>query len=65
MYLLPSKIHDFEGFIAGIAKQKNLFSEQDIGKTTIKIATTEKDKVNEQIQSEEMKLKVEKTRIFK
>ena len=63
MYLLPSKIHDFEGFIAEIAKQKNLFSEQDIGKTTIKIATTEKDKVNEQIQSEEMKLKVEKTRI--
>ena len=37
MYLLPSKIHDFEGFIAEIAKQKNLFSEQDIGKTTIKI----------------------------
>lgn len=64
MYLLPSKIHDFEGFIAEIAKQKS-FSEQDIGKTTIKIATTEKDKVNEQIQSEEMKLKVEKTRIFK
>ena len=60
-----SKIHDFEGFIAEIAKQKNLFSEQDIGRTTIKIATTEKDKVNEQIQSEEMKLKVEKTRIFK
>ena len=60
-----SKIHDFEGFIAEIAKQKNHFSEQDIGKTTIKIATTEKDKVNEQIQSEEMKLKVEKTRILK
>lgn len=60
-----SKIHDFEGFIAEIAKQKNHFSEQDIGKATIKTATTEKDKVNEQIQSEEMKLKVEKTRIFK
>ena len=31
-----SKIHDFEGFIQEMGKQKMQFSEQEIGKSTIK-----------------------------
>lgn len=41
-----SKIHDFEGFIQEIGKQKTQFSEQEIGKGTINISTEEKDKAD-------------------
>ncbi len=42
-----SKIHDFEGFIQEIGKQKTQFSDQEIGKGTINILTEEKDKAKD------------------
>lgn len=41
-----SKIHDFEGFIQEIGKQKMQFSEQEIGKSTIKVSTIEKEEAD-------------------
>lgn len=41
-----SKIHDFEGFIQEMGKQKMQFSEQEIGKSTIKVSTIEKEEAD-------------------
>lgn len=55
-----SKIHNFEGFIQEIGKQKAQFSEdQEIGKATIDTPTVNKDEVSIQVHHEEHELQQE------
>lgn len=58
-----SKIHDFDGFIQEIGRQKIQFSDQEIGKGTINILTEEKDKANNQVHQEEIELQQEGEKI--
>ena len=58
-----SKIHDFDGFIQEIGRQKTQFSDQEIGKGTINILTEEKDKANNQVHQEEIELQQEGEKI--
>jgi phenylpyruvate tautomerase PptA (4-oxalocrotonate tautomerase family) len=51
-----SKIHDFEGFIQEIRKQKKQFLAQEIGKATVDTPTVNKDKASIQVHQEEIEL---------
>lgn len=48
-----SKIHSFEGFIKAIKKQEIQFSEQEIGKETVNVPTTEKEAAQTWIKRDE------------
>lgn len=54
-----SKIHDFEGFIQEIGKQKTQFSDQEIGKATIDTPIVNKDEASIQVHHEEHELQQE------
>lgn len=54
-----SKIHNFEGFIQEIGKQKAQFSDQEIGKATIDTPTVNKDEASIQVHHEEHELQQE------
>lgn len=54
-----SKIHDFEGFLQEITKQKTRFSEEQIGQTTINAPTTLKDTTNSHLLADVQQVKQE------
>lgn len=54
-----SKIHDFDGFIQEIGKQKIQFSDQEIGKATINTPIVNKDEASIQVHHEEHELQQE------
>ncbi len=60
-----SKIHDFEGFIKEIKKQKIQFSEQEIGKATVNIPTIEKNTAQLRQERDEHQIMQEEKKNFK